>query len=492
MHEDEMRPGGATYWAVDTTADRAVAERVAGSPVAGAAAQEGLLRVLTLPDADGEVTTLHFVRVARTLRDALEDARHQPSPERLGLLETFARLSETLGRAHEAGITHGTLHAGAVALTDRGHLVVREWELASFSDAETPEETTWEAYLAPYRETPDLRVVPGALDALAYLPPETLRGQTAERDQAADVYALGAILYRILSGFVPYAFQTLEELATKAEVGGLPRASHLDRAAPGPLSALAAQCLAPDPAERPADGDEVAKAVRTWLATRRETETASAERDQISLLIAGVREFGGDAAPRRLDEAIVRCRKLLKRRPSDADAERLRSEAEGMREAIRQADRERQQRAQTEMERAWADATEARAALVRTEAETEKAVKDAGLAQNRLAGVRDDLTRARAELAQAAKRMERIPQENARAMAKAVAYERDRRRKLVILVSLLGAAVALLALAAILFASRRGEARSEHVDLRDPGARGAHAQITIRSESPRKWGGLRA
>jgi hypothetical protein len=77
-------------------------------------------------------------------------------------------------------------------------------------------------------------------------------------------------------------------------------------------------------------------------------------------------------------------------------------------------------------------------------------------------------------------------------MAKAVAYERGRRRKRVILISLLGAAVALLALAAILFASRGGDVRSEHVGLRDPGTSGAQPRVTVQPEGLRKWGGLRA
>ena len=72
------------------------------------------------------------------------------------------------------------------------------------------------------RETPDLSLVTMEGEVVgtpAYMPPEQARGE--KLDQRADVYALGALLYHVLSGRTPYHGSS-DEIVEQVTGGGAP------------------------------------------------------------------------------------------------------------------------------------------------------------------------------------------------------------------------------------------------------------------------------
>jgi serine/threonine protein kinase len=99
------------------------------------------------------------------------------------------------------------------------------------------------------------------LGTAAYLAPEQARGE--EVTAAADVYALGAVLYELLTGRPPRRVETLADLAEPVEI-------RPPEGAPGALSAIVMRCLAADPEERPASAAELA---RELAATSPEAQT---------------------------------------------------------------------------------------------------------------------------------------------------------------------------------------------------------------------------
>src|SRR5262249_6654841 len=98
----------------------------------------------------------------------------------------------------------------------------------------------------------------------SYMPPEQARGEKG-LTTAADVYALGAILYELLTGRPPFrgrsAMETLLQVMNEEPTE--PRAvnSKADR----DLSAIALRCLAKEPAARYAPAAEVGDDLDRWL-----------------------------------------------------------------------------------------------------------------------------------------------------------------------------------------------------------------------------------
>jgi predicted ribosomally synthesized peptide with SipW-like signal peptide len=109
--------------------------------------------------------------------------------------------------------------------------------------------------------------------------PEQARG--AATDARADVFALGGILCAVLTGQPPVRGKSMLEVIQRAAAADLAEAhARLDGCgADAELLALCRRCLSPDPAQRPANGQEVADGVTTYLdGVQQRLQTAERER----------------------------------------------------------------------------------------------------------------------------------------------------------------------------------------------------------------------
>jgi eukaryotic-like serine/threonine-protein kinase len=119
--------------------------------------------------------------------------------DRLGLLPNVIAVADALAYAHNANVIHRDLKPANVLVGEFGETVVIDWGLAKdlgvYSD---PTESLQMRLRATAEETMSGSVV----GTPAYMPPEQARGDAV--DQRADVYALGALLYKVLCGAAPY------------------------------------------------------------------------------------------------------------------------------------------------------------------------------------------------------------------------------------------------------------------------------------------------
>ncbi len=135
--------------------------------------------------------------------------------QRVALLPHVIAVCEALAYAHDRGIIHRDLKPGNVLIGEYGETVVVDWGLAKdLADAAPDVATVAGAGGAssPARvevddrdhddEAGPLTAYGSALGTPAYMPPEQARGEPV--DARADVYALGALLYHLLAGAMPY------------------------------------------------------------------------------------------------------------------------------------------------------------------------------------------------------------------------------------------------------------------------------------------------
>jgi tetratricopeptide (TPR) repeat protein len=164
-----------------------------------------------------------------------------------------ARLVETLARAvqaaHEHGVLHRDLKPGNVLLLADGTPKLSDFGLAKLLVGGAT-----------------LTQTGGVFGTPSYMPPEQASGNPREMGPAVDVYALGAVLYQLLTGRPPFkaatALETLHQVKTAEPVA--PRA--LQPAVPRDLETVCLKCLQKDPRRRYASAGELAEDLRRFAA----------------------------------------------------------------------------------------------------------------------------------------------------------------------------------------------------------------------------------
>lgn len=172
--------------------------------------------------------------------------------------------------AHGLGIIHRDIKPAHIFIGDFGQVVLTDWGLAKVRRA--PEEIG-DLPPAPSR---DVTRVGDIVGTPAYMAPEQAEGRIDSLDHRVDIYALGAILYEVLTGTRPYgASRSIDVLRAVREGPPEPpsrRAPH--RGISAELEAACLQAMARDPSERFASALDLA-ATLTACVERREFEGAA-------------------------------------------------------------------------------------------------------------------------------------------------------------------------------------------------------------------------
>jgi eukaryotic-like serine/threonine-protein kinase len=169
-----------------------------------------------------------------TLEDRLEDDRPLPDHETRRLA---AQIAAGLAHAHASGIVHRDLKPSNILFDVEGRA-----KLGDFGIAQAAGQAT-------------LTEAGTIMGTAAYLSPEQAEGRPV--GPATDVYSFGVLLYRLLTGRLPFTGQTALEVALKHQREQPVAVASIRPAAPADLAALAEHALAKNPVDRPRDGTEL-------------------------------------------------------------------------------------------------------------------------------------------------------------------------------------------------------------------------------------------
>ncbi len=186
----------------------------------------GCEQFVTMEYVDGESLAALVRRVGR-----LSHART------IGLAHQVVR---GLAAVHERGVLHRDLKPDNVMVDGRGRARIMDFGVASLSRDRGRR-------AGMFKGTP------------AYVAPEQFLG--APPSSRTDVYSLGVLLYELVTGRLPFAARSLEELVRRMADEAPPPPSALAPDVDPALEALVLRCLDKDPAARPISARAVAEAL---------------------------------------------------------------------------------------------------------------------------------------------------------------------------------------------------------------------------------------
>jgi formylglycine-generating enzyme required for sulfatase activity len=257
---------------------RRLARFLAEAQITGQLDHPGIVPVYDVGlDGQGRVFFTMPLVLGRELREVLQLAvKGSEGWSRERALGVFVKVCEALAFAHAKGVVHRDLKPSNVMVGAFGEAYVMDWGLARLSAAPEPEErgpselvrTDLDVGSANELATRDGAV----LGTPAYMAPEQARGRTSAVGPHSDIYSLGAMLYHLLSGSMPYVDST-ERLSAHAliaaRLAGPP--TPLERLAaktPPELIAICAKAMADEPTQRYATALELAADLEAYLGRR--------------------------------------------------------------------------------------------------------------------------------------------------------------------------------------------------------------------------------
>jgi len=199
-------------------------------------------------------------------------------------LNVMLRVCEAMAYAHDKGVIHRDLKPGNVMVGKFGEAYVMDWGLAKVMGRDDSHdlrlcpdatETLKTARNDADGETPDspILTMDGAVVGTpAYMPPEQAKGRIDEVGPPADVYAVGAMLYHLLAGRMPYTEPgdrvSARMILLAVTQGPPPSLAGLAPDAPAELAAIVEKAMAREIFDRYPDMTALARDLRAYLENR--------------------------------------------------------------------------------------------------------------------------------------------------------------------------------------------------------------------------------
>ena len=244
--------GFGTVWkARDTELDRTVAVKI---PRKGQLAQEEIEQFFREARSAAQLRHPNIVPVHEVGRDddtifivsdlirgvSLSDWLSGATPNSHETAQLMAIVAEALHHAHQKGVIHRDLKPSNILLDDAGQPHVMDFGLAK-------------------REVGEITMtVDGhVLGTPAYMSPEQAAGEGHWTDRRTDIYSLGVILFRMLTGELPFRGNAQMQIHQRLTEDP-PDPRQLNRHLPRDLCTICLKCLERDPNRRFATAKELA------------------------------------------------------------------------------------------------------------------------------------------------------------------------------------------------------------------------------------------
>jgi YD repeat-containing protein len=181
-------------------------------------------------------------------RSLAQDLAGKPRSDYRKVASLVEVLARTMHAAHEQGIVHRDLKPGNVLFSADGTPKISDFGLAKRQQGD-----------------PNLTTSGAIVGTPSYMAPEQASGVTKKIGPAADVYALGAILYEMLTGGPPFTAETTWDILLQVMTTDPVPPRQIQPRVPRDLETICLKCLHKEPRRRYASAAELADDLERFL-----------------------------------------------------------------------------------------------------------------------------------------------------------------------------------------------------------------------------------
>lgn len=208
--------------------------------------------IVTVHDVGRTEEGIPFVVMEYIDGQSLEDLLRAERLTHPDAAQLMAEIAGAVHHAHSRGFVHRDLKPSNILLDGAKHPYVVDFGL-------TLHEETQASHAGEYAGT------------LPYMSPEQVRGESQHVDGRTDVWALGVILYEMLTGRRPFRANRRSELEAKILSGTVKPPRQIDDSVPAVLERICSRCLAVDVTQRYSTAADVKRELRRWHRRRGKT-----------------------------------------------------------------------------------------------------------------------------------------------------------------------------------------------------------------------------
>ncbi len=216
----------------------------------------------TMPYVEGE-TLKEILHQTRVLEKQADEKQHPIGSSIPALMRIFLNICQEIAYVHSKGILHRDLKPDNTIIGKFGEVMILDWGLADFSG----EKEILDEEMPDFGELTSPGKIPGTL---AYMAPERAHGEASS--YLTDIYALGVILYQLLTLKLPFHRTTLKDYRKWMEKEELidPVEAAPYRDVPLQLAGIAKRCLSRKKEERYQKVQELIEELQNYIEGRPE------------------------------------------------------------------------------------------------------------------------------------------------------------------------------------------------------------------------------
>ncbi len=182
------------------------------------------------------------------------------------LLRIFRQVINAIIFAHSRGVIHLDLSPGNIVVGRFGEVLVLDWGMAKVvSEHDLHQDKCNDPVFSPQNNIQDVL----AQGTPGFMAPEQVRAEFEKYTIQTDIYALGAILYHILTYTLPIEGNSVQEILFNTAQGNIVEPRHrINTPIPSALSAVIMKAMHPSPEERYESARELRNEIDAYLEGR--------------------------------------------------------------------------------------------------------------------------------------------------------------------------------------------------------------------------------